>query len=88
MSIYLPELEGLGVYDESHGDSITTTVQERPMTIRHLLTHTSGLANGLEGESYVDSLYRRVNILDREDPLDETLAKLARFPLLHQPGTT
>jgi CubicO group peptidase (beta-lactamase class C family) len=88
VSIYLPELEGLGVYDESHGDSITTTVQERPMTIRHLLTHTSGLANGLEGESYVDSLYRRVNILDREDSLDETLAKLARFPLLHQPGTT
>ena len=87
VSTYLPELAGLRVYKESEGDSIATTDIERPMTIRHLLTHTSGLANGLSGNSYVDSLYRTVNILDRGDNLDETLVKLAAFPLLHQPGT-
>ena len=86
VSIYLPELAGLRVYYEGHGDSIATSDMEPPMTIRHLLTHTSGLANGLSGDSYVDSLYRTVNILDRGDTLDETLVKLAAFPLLHQPG--
>ncbi len=87
VAVYLPELAGLRLYVEGRGDSMVTAEVEQQMTIRQLLTHTSGLANGLQGESYVDSLYREVDILDRGDSLDETIGKLAALPLLNQPGT-
>ena len=36
---------------------------QRPMTIRDLLTHTSGLAYGLINESPVDEMYRQSQVL-------------------------
>lgn len=58
------------------------------ITVRHLLTHTSGLGYAfLEGR---DGPYRRANVSDALDQpglsLDENLARLARVPLYFAPG--
>ena len=62
----------------------------RPITARHLLTHTAGLAYGYDGESAVDRLYRQAGLINDWDYLvhdtRELVEKLARIPLLYQPG--
>ncbi|WP_158231023.1 serine hydrolase domain-containing protein [Rhodopirellula bahusiensis] len=52
-----------------------------PITIHHLLTHTSGLKSGGLG-SAVDSVTRR-----KDDTLATYIPKLAKVPLDFQPGT-
>ncbi|MFT3772261.1 MAG: serine hydrolase domain-containing protein [Minicystis sp.] len=59
------------------------------ITVRHLLTHTSGLGYAfLEGR---DGPYRRANVSDALDQpglaLDENLARLAKLPLHFAPGS-
>lgn len=53
---YIPEFEGLEVYTPNDS-SYTMESHVKEMTIRHLLTHTSGISYGWQ-KSYVDSLYR------------------------------
>jgi CubicO group peptidase (beta-lactamase class C family) len=82
VSKFIPEFKNTMVYT-SEG----LVPQENPMTIRNLLTHTSGLTYGWDPHSYVDSLYR----LERskkwaELSLQEAISKLATLPLKHQPG--
>ena len=54
------------------------------MTIRNLLTHTSGLASGME-DSPVDSMYREAGLSD--GTLKNMVQKLDGIPLKYQPGT-
>ena len=56
----------------------------RPITIRHLLTHTSGFAYGL-ARSPVDDLYREAQLFQARSG-DEFVAKVATLPLIAQPG--
>jgi CubicO group peptidase (beta-lactamase class C family) len=58
----------------------------RPMTVRDLLRHTSGLTYGLFGETPVDSLYRKANLTSQNRTLDQLVAELARLPLVGHPG--
>ena len=78
VSKHLPEFEDLTV----HGSAESPP----PMTVRHLMTHTSGLTYGLFGTSEVDTQYRRAGLLNRNGTLEEMAAKLAKIPLLHAPG--
>jgi len=80
---YIPAFEGLRVYDGSG----TGATPPRPMTVRDLLRHTSGLTYGVFGDTPVDRLYRKANILDRDSTLEEMVEKLADIPLLYPPGT-
>ena len=61
-----------------------------PITARHLLTHTAGLAYGYDGDNAVDRLYRAAGLIDDWDYLTrdtrELVEKLANIPLLYQPG--
>lgn len=55
----------------------------RPMTVRDLLRHTSGLSYGIFGQTPVDSLYRQMApATDLADLTD----KLAHLPLVGHPG--
>jgi CubicO group peptidase (beta-lactamase class C family) len=59
----------------------------RPLTIRDLLTHTSGLSYGFLG-SPVSELYLQTGPLaDANLTLEAMIGELARLPLAFQPGT-
>lgn len=81
---YVPEFENLKVYASRDKKGIHLVDQIRPMTIRDLLTHTSGLASGGENNP-VDSMYRSANL--SEGTLKDMIRKLSEIPLLYQPGT-
>jgi len=62
---------------------------DRPMLIRHLLTHTSGLSYGVFGTSRVDSMYNEMfdkTSADPEPDLREWADSLASLPLVDDPG--
>jgi CubicO group peptidase (beta-lactamase class C family) len=63
--------------------------REPVITIRHLLTHTSGLSYAFKEEA--DGPYHRANVSDGLDQpglsITENLKRLASVPLLFEPGT-
>jgi CubicO group peptidase (beta-lactamase class C family) len=68
------------------GATITGTVPAaRPITMRDLLTHTSGLIYGSRGTTAVHKLYPG-GTSDYTGP--EFIAKLSSLPLMAQPGST
>jgi len=86
---YLPELGDLpvAVLTEAGGpDSIPTERANRPMTVRDLLRHTSGLTYGTFSNTAVDQLYGRRGVNGAET-LAEMVAILGEIPLMYQPGT-
>ena len=80
VSKFVPELKDLDVYDDG-----VIRPARREMTMRHLLTHTAGFAYGLSEEHPVDKMYADAGIFAAED-LDEFVARLARLPLMFDPG--
>jgi CubicO group peptidase (beta-lactamase class C family) len=82
---YIPEFRDLKVFSSTGNDGIHTVDPDRPMTIRDLLTHTSGLT-GVGAESPVDSMYAAADLSG--GTLKEMIGKLSEIPLLYQPGTT
>jgi len=91
VSRYLPELKSLqvGVELNENGErKLTLQPVRREMTVQDLMRHTSGLTYGMFGDSLVQRAYRDANTMDDQQSNAEMLAKLARLPLLHQPGTT
>lgn len=85
VSKFIPEFENTPVYNE---ETKELEPQKTEMTIRHLLTHTSGLTYGWDRHAYVDSLYRATGASAWDAPLGEKVRLLATIPLKHQPGTT
>jgi CubicO group peptidase (beta-lactamase class C family) len=60
----------------------------RPMLIRDLLTHTSGLTYDFMEDSPVGEMYRQARLMnDATRSLESVIAELARLPLAFQPGT-
>ncbi|MBS0012140.1 MAG: beta-lactamase family protein [Bacteroidales bacterium] len=86
VSDYIPGFAETLVYTPAE-EGFTLEPQENPMTIRHLLTHTSGLTYGWEAGSYVDSLYNVTGIINWDAPIGEKVKELAALPLKYQPGT-
>jgi CubicO group peptidase (beta-lactamase class C family) len=67
-----------------------TVPAERPMTIRDLLSHTSGLTYGFMERTNVDAAYRKLGVGDRARPgyrLADMIETLAELPLEFSPGT-
>ena len=81
---FIPGFAGTKVYN---AETKTLEPQATPMTIRHLLTHTSGLTYGWDQKSYVDSLYRVSGASGWDATLAEKVKILTAIPLKHQPGT-
>ncbi len=59
----------------------------RPMTVGHLMAHTSGLTYHFLGDSPVSKMYDDALILRADVPLAEAIDDLARFPLAVHPGS-
>ena len=91
VSEFIPEFENLGVYkfpgDPEFGvtGGCHTELPERKMTIRDLLTHTSGLTYGFMNKHPVDAMYRDQNV--NGGTLKDMVQKLGQIPLLFSPGT-
>jgi len=86
VSDFIPEIKDTKVYNpEKEPDHLEP--QNEEMTIRHLLTHTSGISYGWNRNSYVDSLYRASDVGGWSQPLEVKMKRLASMPLNFQPGT-
>ena len=81
----LPEFETLEVYVDGN-----QSIPANSMSLRHLLSHTSGIVYGYDGNSPVDRLYRQYALIDDWDYLVPTthdlVVGLGTLPLLFQPG--
>jgi CubicO group peptidase (beta-lactamase class C family) len=61
---------------------------QRPMTVQDLMRHTSGLTYAQFGDSPVHRLWREERLMAEEQTNAELIEKLARLPLMFEPGTT
>ena len=60
----------------------------RPMQVRDLMTHTSGLSYDFLEEFPVGAMYREARLMnDATRSLESVIEELARIPLAFQPGT-
>ena len=81
VSELIPAFKDMQVYTEGGADIVDA---ENEMTVKHLLTHTSGLIYGGEGEHPIHQRYRDANYY-RGD-LAYMAQELGKIPLLHNPG--
>ena len=83
---HIPELADLKVYagTDANGDPRLEAPAHAP-TVGELMTHTAGFTYGYFGNTPVDNLYRASNPLQAAS-LPEMIQRLARLPLLYQPG--
>jgi CubicO group peptidase (beta-lactamase class C family) len=81
---YVPELKGMKVLKGGTADNPILMDAGRPITIKHLLTHTSGLTYGW-GDNPVSELYRRGKIFE-VNSLKEFIGRVAKIPLVAEPG--
>ncbi len=82
---YLPNLANLKVL-EKDGDGWKEVAPRRPMTVRHLLTHTAGLTYGWYTNDRVDQLLNEKGITKDNKTVADLVAKLSSVPLKHHPG--
>ena len=86
VSDFIPEFDNLMVFKDSTEAGLILDSLDTEMTIRHLLTHTSGLTYGWGGRP-VDRMYAKADIFEKGSTLKQMTAKLGKIPLVHQPGT-
>lgn len=81
---FLPSLAAPRVFTGGTAAVPQLVPARRPITIRHLLTHTSGFAYGLS-PSVVDDMYRDARLLQARTG-DEFVERVSKLPLIAQPG--
>jgi CubicO group peptidase (beta-lactamase class C family) len=85
ISKYIPEFAHLKVYKgvDADGKMILVDPDHAP-TMRELLTHTAGFSYG-NGKTPADAMYHDLKVMQSAN-LQEMIDKLAKIPLLYQPG--
>lgn len=85
---YLPEWAETTVA-EPNDDGYEVVAAERPITIRHLLTHTAGIGYGwgVAAEEWDKADIQGWYFGHREEPIRETVRQMAALPMDAQPGT-
>ncbi len=92
ISKYIPEFKEMGVLDifNEADSSFTTIPVKNQITIRHLLTHTSGIGYGIIDDDRFRKMYQKAGIVDifTADPIsiEDNIKKLAKMPLHFNPG--
>ncbi|WGK61872.1 serine hydrolase [Halopseudomonas sp. SMJS2] len=85
---YLPEFADLKVAVADGPDGIPqTAAPTHAPTLRELMNQTAGFSYGVFSQSQVDTLYLKADLFNTEQTLEEMVDKLAKLPLLNQPGT-
>lgn len=75
---YLPEFKGQLLFASKEGDTVTLKKPSRPISVKDLLTHTSGLPNYPPG---LADVYQK-----RNRTLSETTIAISQTPLSFEPG--
>jgi CubicO group peptidase (beta-lactamase class C family) len=88
ISTHLPEWEGVKILVKDDEGAWSTEAASIPITLRHLLRHTSGLTYAHMEPGEIGKRYRAEQ---RENgatkTLEEMSKRLATLPLKHEPGT-
>ena len=85
VSKFIPAIVGMKVYAGADSNNMQFEEQNPAMTIRHLLTHTSGIPYQ-GGPTPAHQLYQELNTGDIRS-LESFIEELATKPLIFQPGT-
>ncbi|MES2372131.1 MAG: serine hydrolase domain-containing protein [Bacteroidota bacterium] len=92
VSKYIPAFRKPVVLDKFNpaDSSYTTVPAKREITIRDLLTHTSGIGYAQIGSKESNSIYYKAGVVGgiglKGGLLKDNILKLAVLPLMHQPG--
>ena len=93
ISKYIPEFKNAHVLKSFNYSDTTWTGEpvKTEITIRHLLTHTSGIGYGvIDGDERFRLMYKKAGVTDlfttEKITIEESVKKLAKLPLHHQPG--
>jgi CubicO group peptidase (beta-lactamase class C family) len=78
VSRFLPEFDRVFVRDPATG---VERPPSRPITVRDLMVHTSGLSHR------TSPLYREQRVRSRAEPLDRFVERITAAPLMEDPGT-
>ncbi len=91
VSRWIPELADLRVWTGGTAEAPETKALDAPLTVHHVLTHTSGLTYGFQLAHPVDALYREQDLGNFTEPsydLQECMARLGQIPLQFEPGSS
>jgi CubicO group peptidase (beta-lactamase class C family) len=90
---FIPAFKNTKVLDQFNDkdSSYTTVAAKSPITIRHLLTHTSGIVYGPFSSGAIRAVYAKNRMMDvglwnPENNLEQSIDLLAAVPLAFQPG--
>ncbi|MDB5621113.1 serine hydrolase domain-containing protein [Tardiphaga sp.] len=72
---------------ENGEKALQIVAPDKPVTIRDLLLHTSGITYGFYGDSMVRRAYGNAQIYNGDFDNKEFADRIAQLPLEHQPGT-
>ena len=87
ISKFIPEFAHLKVYKGADGTGNPILVDpDHAPTMSELMTHTAGFTYGFFGDTPVDTMYREQKVLQSAN-LQEMIEKLAKIPLVYQPGS-
>lgn len=93
ISKYIPAFKNARVLDTfNESDSTYTTKSaEKEITIRHLITHTSGVGYGvIDGDARIKKIYAKAGVTDlfttENISIEESVKILAKLPIHHNPG--
>ena len=92
VSKYIPAFKKQQVLDKFNPTDTTYTTMpaKKEITIRELLTHTSGLGYAQIGSKEANAIYAKHDLTAglgvQNDKLLDAMNRLAKLPLMHQPG--
>ena len=86
---YIPAFLDTRVWTGGDADVNSTVPVDTPITVRHLMTHTSGLTYGFMHTNVVDKAYRDngIEFPGAGGELEQWIERLAELPLICQPGS-
>ncbi len=90
LSKYFPEWADAKVAVARPGGAYELQALQRPITLRDLLTHTSGIGYGTAGpanKAWVDAGISGWYFASNDEPIGETVRRMAALPQQAQPGT-
>ena len=85
VSKFIPQFGALEVFAGGSDSDVELVKPDQEITIRHLLTHTSGLSYSFWEYGPVEEMYRAARVCSTQ-PLAEFVRDLLELPLALQPG--